>query len=274
MKLLSFEEINDLENGMPIPSLTGAVKKVFDQRHGEGDYGPWHLQSFVLYDTSLKEITCTWTGEDTINDLQGKIILIESTFNKKEQLVGIKKEIKTKNGKRYESVKLDDRCKIKPVNGGDATSNRNVTAPTSYEGTRETTTAQNTTQERSFTLLVSAPLQISAEPTSHPEARQDKAWSTRDKGLHGGVGESESASSDGVTEAKRHLVQSANLYNLCVDAVRTMVESHAVHFWPEGLGGEMFRTAVSSLYIESSSRRSTDGVTWWSYLEKMPTKPL
>jgi hypothetical protein len=233
MKILTFAEINDLENGSPIPSLTGKVERMFDQRTGEGQYGIWWLQSFTLIDEHANEITCTWTGEDTVNELQGKTILIESTFNKKEQLVGIKKEIKNKNGKRYESVKLDDRCKIsrytftgtfQPVNGGDATS----------KPTPESLTS-------------------SAAPTSHPES---------------------AALTDGVTEAKRHLVQSANLYNLCVDAVRTMVESHAAHFWPDGLGGEMFRTAVSSLYIESSSRRCTDGVTWWSYLEKMPTKPL
>jgi hypothetical protein len=183
-------------------------------------------------------ITCTWTGEDTVNKLLGETILIESTFSKKEQLVGIKKEIKNKNGKRYESVKLDDRCKIKPVNGGDATSQG--------EDTKSNATTRSA-------------------PSTMPEKREasNVAPTVQPAGA-----------TDGVTEAKRHLVQSANLYNLCIDAVRTMVESHAVHFWPDGLGGEMFRTAVSSLYIESSSRRCTDGVTWWSYLEKMPTKPL
>ena len=58
--------------------------------------------------------------------------------------------------------------------------------------------------------------------------------------------------SDGIMEAKKHLLASARLYNLCVDAARTVVEDHAKQFWPDGLGGEMFRTCVSSLFIEAT----------------------
>jgi hypothetical protein len=113
MKIMSFAEINDLENGQQISALKGTVKKVFDQITGEGNYGTWWLQSFIMSDEHANEIRCTWSGEDTVNSLEGKTVLIEAGRDKKDQLAGIKKEIKKKGDKTYESVKLDDRCKIK-----------------------------------------------------------------------------------------------------------------------------------------------------------------
>ncbi len=79
---------------------------------------------------------------------------------------------------------------------------------------------------------------------------------------------------EGVNETRKHLMQSANLYNLVLDAVEKVIEPHARKTWAEGLGGEMFRTTVSSLFIEASHKRTNDGVNWWSYVDKMPEKPL
>lgn len=118
MKLMSFSEINDLENGQQISALQGTVKKVFDQLTGEGQYGIWWLQSFIMTDDHANEVKCTWSAEDKVDELEGKTIIIESGRDKKDQLAGIKKEIKNKNGKRYETVKLDDRCTIRKVNEG------------------------------------------------------------------------------------------------------------------------------------------------------------
>lgn len=117
MKIMTFQEINDLENGQQISALKGTVKKVFDQITGEGQYGQWWLQSFIMNDEHANEIKCTLSGEDTMNSLEGKTILIESGRDKKDQLAGIKKEIKKKGDKVYETVKLDDRCKIQTDNG-------------------------------------------------------------------------------------------------------------------------------------------------------------
>ncbi len=78
----------------------------------------------------------------------------------------------------------------------------------------------------------------------------------------------------GVNETRRHLMQSANLYCLVLDAVEKVIEVHAKKTWPEGLGGEMFRTTVSTLFIEASHKRTDNGVDWWSYVNKMPDKPI
>jgi len=114
MKQLTFEEINDLENGQQIPAMQGTVKKVFDQKTGVGDYGPWHLQNLILRDDHANELQITWACSDPWDTQdEGKHLLIESGHDKKDQLVGIKREIRNKNGKRYESVKVDDRAKVK-----------------------------------------------------------------------------------------------------------------------------------------------------------------
>jgi len=176
-----YSEINDLENGQQIPSLTGKVKKVMGQLTGEGQYGTWWLQSFFLMDEHANEITCTWTGEETVNDLEGKTILVESSYNKKDQLVGIKREIKHKNGKTYECVKLDERCKIKTLNGE------------SLSGGGERQSA------------------VSGEAETKSGIISDRS---RD----------DPSPSNGIDETRKHLMQSVNLYNLCVDAVDKCVK--------------------------------------------------
>ncbi len=76
----------------------------------------------------------------------------------------------------------------------------------------------------------------------------------------------------GVTEARKHLMQSANLYNLCVDAV-----DKAIAPWmPEvAQTSDQFQAAVASLFIEASKEQ------WWSgkivkpsLVDSMPTTPI
>jgi len=76
---------------------------------------------------------------------------------------------------------------------------------------------------------------------------------------------------DGVSEARKHLMQSANLQLLCIKAVDSCVAGHL----PEvARTSEQFQGLVAQLFIEASSRRTTDGVNWWSYVDKMPTSPI
>jgi hypothetical protein len=76
---------------------------------------------------------------------------------------------------------------------------------------------------------------------------------------------------DPVQVTRQHLMKAANLYNLCVKAVVMAIEPNV----PEALKTpEWLQAAVASLWIEASSRRSDDNVTWWSYIDKMPGKPL
>lgn len=77
--------------------------------------------------------------------------------------------------------------------------------------------------------------------------------------------------SDGVQETREHLMQSANLYNLCVQAVDKAV---APHVPAVAQTSEQFQAAVASLFIEASRRITDDGVNWHSYVNKMPIKPI
>ena len=119
MKQMTFAEINDLENGQQIPSFQGTVKKVFDQKTDVGQYGQWWLQNLILQDEHANEITVTWSCEDAFDSgCEGQLLHFEAGRDKKDQIAGIKREIRKKGNKTYESVKVDDRAKVKVLSGG------------------------------------------------------------------------------------------------------------------------------------------------------------
>jgi len=69
--------------GTVIPSVTGTLERVFPIKSGEGQYGPWKLQSFVLSDGEDKIKGTLFDGGD-ISDLQGKqVTLVASGTNGK-----------------------------------------------------------------------------------------------------------------------------------------------------------------------------------------------
>jgi hypothetical protein len=76
-------------------------------------------------------------------------------------------------------------------------------------------------------------------------------------------------SDEGVIEAKRHIMKSVNLYNLCVEAVDKSIKPNI-----NGMTAELYQAAIASIWIEASSRRSDDGVHWWSWIDRMPEKPI
>jgi hypothetical protein len=76
---------------------------------------------------------------------------------------------------------------------------------------------------------------------------------------------------DGVTEARKHLMRCCNLYNLCIAAADKAIAPNM----PEiARTSEQFQSTLASLWIEASSRRCTNGVDWWSYIDKMPDTPV
>ncbi len=76
---------------------------------------------------------------------------------------------------------------------------------------------------------------------------------------------------DGVSDTRKHLMKVANLYNLCIAAVDKAIAPNL----PEiARTSEQFQATLASLFIEASSRRTTDGVNWWSYVDRMPDTPL
>ncbi len=83
---------------------------------------------------------------------------------------------------------------------------------------------------------------------------------------------------DGVQQAREHLMRSANLLNLCIDCVEKVVWPHLVQYsikdHESWLTAELYNAAIAKIYIEASDRRTTDGVNWWSFIDKMPNKPI
>ena len=78
--------------------------------------------------------------------------------------------------------------------------------------------------------------------------------------------------SDPILETRQHLMRACNLYNLCVDAVNSAIVPHL----PEGarMSAEQLQSTLASIWIEASSRRSTNGQDWWSFIDKMPVVPI
>ncbi len=76
---------------------------------------------------------------------------------------------------------------------------------------------------------------------------------------------------DGVTEARKHLMRCCNLYNLCIAAADKAIAPNLPNI---AQTQEQFQSTLASLWIEASSRRSTNGVDWWSWIDRMPDKPL
>lgn len=79
-----------------------------------------------------------------------------------------------------------------------------------------------------------------------------------------------SQSSNGVEEARKHLMQSANLMLLAIKATMYVGDQA-----PEALRTEeRYGAILGQLFKEASNKRTDDGVNWYSYVDKMPTHPI
>lgn len=244
MRTLTIAAIKQLENKEPIPSFTGRITKVYEQKSDTGEYGPWWLQNLVVQDET-GEVKVTWGGEDPFEQsAEGKTWSFECSETK-HGLKGVSWEVRTKNGKTYESVKVTPSAKIKVLGGGERTPGE----------------AEN-------------PLTGRDDPPPNPTKRTYPSGAGPE-GIPSDADWPEATPKpqldDGVAEARKHIMQSANLYVLCVNAVEKYC---AAHFPEVARTSEQFQAAVGTLFIEASSRRTTDGVNWWSYVDKMPQSPI
>lgn len=79
----TISQVKSFPVGTVIPSVTGTLERVYPPKTGEGQFGPWKLQSFVLSDGEDKIKGTLFDGAD-ISDLQGKqVTLVASGTNGK-----------------------------------------------------------------------------------------------------------------------------------------------------------------------------------------------
>ncbi len=110
---MKLSEIQELKDGAVIPNFEATVKKVFDQKSGQGRYGTWWLQNMIVSQNGT-ELTATWGGEDSMKSLEGKTMRFSATDGK-HGLQGLAWEIRDAKGKTYKSIKITPSAKIAPI---------------------------------------------------------------------------------------------------------------------------------------------------------------
>src|SRR5947199_10091054 len=99
MRTSPIAELHNLEAGEIIPAFAGTVTKVYEQKHGPGEFGEWYLQNMIVEDGDAK-VQVTWSGEDDMSSMEGKRYIFESSQTK-HGLQGCKWDVRTSNGKRF-----------------------------------------------------------------------------------------------------------------------------------------------------------------------------
>ncbi len=225
------DEIEDLADGVPVLVVEGSVKYASDVKQGTTGKTDWSRQFFVLT-SGTAEVGCTLWDADGNAMKKGESVRIENTQDKKGHWTGITKGSYSKEGKLNHTLEIRaEKVKITNPNGQDAgtTMQQGDMSGHEHRGGHGELQAN------------------SVPPQSPPHAQQGE---------------------DGVNDTRKHLMQSSNLYVLCIKAVNNVIAGNL----PEvAQTSEQFQAAVSTLFIEASSRRTSDGVNWWSYVDRMPT---
>jgi hypothetical protein len=114
MRTLGLKEIEALAHCESVPRFDAKIKKVWDQRSGESEYGTWYLQNIVV-GIDGGELVVTWTGEDEFDKhWTGKLVAFECGENAKGKLVGVMRDIRTaKDGTVYKGVKVTPAGKMR-----------------------------------------------------------------------------------------------------------------------------------------------------------------
>jgi hypothetical protein len=261
-----------MQHGEIIPAVQGRIKKVFDQKRSEpGAPNQWVLQNFVLQDDN-EEIYVTWGGDDDLSTIEGRLVSLECSETK-HGLTGVKRDITTKRGKTYEGIKLTGSCKIRVIEE----------AVARYGPRTEVLDPENIPPTGGGDSRVQSgkDSQIGRDDEAASSPPPTK-WGIPDKTavLAGGwIGmesqltpnDPDQQQLDNILKARKHLMQAANLYNLCVQCVDSAI---APTLPPIARTSEQFQATLASIWIEASSRRSEDGIKWFSYIDMMPTKPI
>src|SRR5215831_8228749 len=77
LRTLALEDIQALAHGESIPRFVGRIKKVWEQKSDEGEYGRWYLQNLIV-SMDDGEVSVTWTGEDAFDEAwEGRTVAFE-----------------------------------------------------------------------------------------------------------------------------------------------------------------------------------------------------
>lgn len=229
MKTTPIDELEDLADGVPVLAVEGTVKFAQELKRGKSAAGhDWTKQFFVLASDNA-EIACSMWDAEGSELAKGETVHIENTQNKKGAWTGITKGSYSKDGVRKHTLEIRaNQIKITQSN--------------------KTPMHDTSTQE--------AEEQLNRRLPNPDHAKADTV---------GGMFRASVAKAnggDGVTEARKHIMQSANLYVLCVAAVESYC---AGHFPQIAQTSEMFQAATGTLFIEASRA---------GLVAKMPTTPV
>jgi hypothetical protein len=252
LKLTPIDQIEDMADGVPVLAVEGTVKFAQEIKNGTSTKGvAWTKQFFVLTNGTA-EIACSmWDAEG--NELsKGETVHIENTQNKKGVWSGMIKGSYQKNGERKHTLEI--RANQVKITSSDSIKNKPQPAMSNEE---IDATYQRIDSTKAKGELFHEPIadpDWPEAPATAPELPLERP--------NGDVG---------VMEARKHLMKACNLYNLCIKAAVTSI---CPNIPDEQRTNEQFQSTLASLWIEASSRRCTDGVNWWSFIDRMPDKPL
>jgi len=98
----TIQEIKKFPIGTVVPHITGTVKAVFPRKTGEGQYGPWSVQTVILSDAANEEIPCSCWGFDELGHLKGQSVSVAATG--KDRRSGKPSGTELKEGKDKQGV--------------------------------------------------------------------------------------------------------------------------------------------------------------------------
>ena len=74
----TIQEIKKFPIGTVVPAVSGTVKATFPRKTGEGQYGPWSVQTLIVGDGAEEMPVSCW-GYDDLSHLKGNFVSIGAT---------------------------------------------------------------------------------------------------------------------------------------------------------------------------------------------------
>lgn len=209
--------------------IAGTITSVYKSKNGENSNGPWSIQNIVLKGTDGTEITLWIKDREEIpNTVKGRFIILQAKQGEKG-LSGLYVMDDDYNGKITRKIKVTPTCELSYQGGEPEQSHHGGKTQQAQQPNQVSQAAEEWKQ-------VESQIDHSGhhEPTGEPPAKSKKQ-----------------PAADSIHEAKKSILQIANLHMLCARAV---VDYEAPAF-KKATGQEMTESmqqgATASIFIES-----------------------